>query len=64
MAEPKTIYCPKCGRQVAHYDGKQTINPRGKCKKCKHVVVYDIKKDDRFIEKIPQRHCSSGMTFI
>ena len=23
----KTIYCPKCGRRVATWDGKTSINP-------------------------------------
>lgn len=60
MAEPKTIYCPRCHRTVCHYDGRQTINPRGKCKKCKKLVVYDIENDSVAIKAIPERDQGSG----
>lgn len=61
MAEPKTIYCPWCKRKVTHYDGKQTINPRGKCRKCGKLVIYDIEKDETIVKKIPKRDQGSGM---
>lgn len=64
MAEPKTIYCPRCGRATCHYDGRQTINPIGKCKKCHKLVVYDIEKDEVVMKNIPKRDCSSGMRFV
>lgn len=63
MAESKTIYCPKCGRKITCYDGKQTINPMGKCRKCNKLVVYDIVADKVLIKKLPERTCSSGLTF-
>lgn len=63
MAEPKTIYCPKCGRVVCHYDGRQTINPRGKCKKCGKLAVYHIDTDEVELKPVPQRNCSSGRAF-
>ena len=42
MAESKTIYCPKCGRKVAIWDGRSTNNISVKCKKCNKLVVYDV----------------------
>lgn len=63
MAEPKTIYCPRCGRVACHYDGKQTANPVGKCKKCEKLIVYNIKEDRVKIKEIPKRGQASGMRF-
>ena len=42
MKEKKKIFCPRCHRAVAIYDGKQTINLIAKCKKCKKLVVYHV----------------------
>lgn len=63
MAEPKTIYCPRCGRVACHYDGKQTINPRGRCKKCRKLVIYHIDTGETEIMPVQKRNTSSGMTF-
>ena len=63
MAEPKTIYCPKCGRKVATWDGRSTINISAKCKKCSKLVVYDVENEKSEIKAIPQRLTSSGMRF-
>ena len=63
MAEQKTIYCPKCGRKVATWDGRSTINVLAKCKKCKKLVVYNIENEETKIKEIPQRTTSSGMRF-
>ena len=63
MSEPKTIYCPKCGRKVATWDGRSTINISVKCKKCNKLVVYDIENEKVKIKEIPQRTTSSGMRF-
>ena len=63
MAEPKTIYCPKCGRKVATLDGRSTINVVAKCNKCKKLVVYNVKNEKVEIKNIPQRTTSSGMRF-
>lgn len=63
MAEPKTIYCPRCGRIVCHYNGQQTINPIGKCKKCGKLVVYNIEQDEVSVANVPKRKQSSGMRF-
>ena len=63
MAELKTIYCPKCGRKVATWDGRSTINILVKCKKCNKLVVYDVESEEVKIKAIPQRTTSSGMRF-
>lgn len=61
MAEPKTIYCPKCGRKVATWDGKSTIDIQVKCNKCKKLVVYKIDSEKAIIKDLPERSQSSGM---
>ena len=63
MTEPKTIYCPKCGRKVATWDGRSKNNISVKCKKCNKLVVYDVESEEVKIKAIPQRTTSSGMRF-
>ena len=63
MAEPKTIYCPKCGRKVATWDGRSKNNISVKCRKCNKLVVYDVESEEVKIKAIPQRTTSSGMRF-
>lgn len=63
MAEPKTIYCPCCGRKTGVYDGKSTINYASNCKKCKKRVVYHVDTGETEIKPIPPRTTSSGMSF-
>ena len=63
MSEPKTIYCPECGRKVATWDGRSTNNISVKCKKCNKLVVYDVESEEVKIKAIPQRTTSSGMRF-
>ena len=63
MAEQKTIYCPRCGRKVATWDGRSIINISAKCKKCSKLVVCDVENEKSEIKAIPQRLTSSGMRF-
>ena len=42
MTEPKTIYCPRCGRKVAVWDGRSSMNISVNCKKCRKRVVYHV----------------------
>ena len=63
MAEPKTIYCPKCGRKVATWDSRSTNNISVTCKKCNKLVVYNIENEKTEIKEIPKRTTSSGMRF-
>ena len=63
MAEPKTIYCPRCGRKVGIWDGKSTMDLYFRCKKCKKQVVYHSCNGVLEMKKLPQRNTSSGMSF-
>ena len=63
MAEPKTIYCPMCKRRVTQWDGKSTINPLSRCRKCNVMVIYDIQNENTKITDKPVRNQSSGLTF-
>ena len=63
MSVPKTIYCSKCGRKVATWDGQSTINISVRCKKCDKLVVYDVENEKTIIKEIPKRTTSSGMIF-
>lgn len=63
MAEPKIIYCPRCGRRVGQWDGRSSINVVAKCKKCMKRVVYHIDTKETEIKNIPPRQCSSGIRF-
>ena len=63
MAEPKTIYCPRCGRKVTTWDGRSTMNISVKCKKCNKFVVYNVENEKTIIKEIPKRTTSSGMRF-
>lgn len=63
MENPKKIYCPRCKRKTMEYDGRSTINPIAKCRKCQKLVVYDIEKDEVYIKDVPKRDQASGMRF-
>lgn len=63
MAEPKIIYCPKCGRRVMNWDGKASIDMAANCKNChKRIVFYPINQVLE-IKDIPARAQSSGKRF-
>lgn len=62
MAEPKTIYCPKCGRKVATWDGKSKINIVVNCRNCYKRIVYNVDSGETAIKNIDKRNTSSGMT--
>lgn len=63
MAEAKTIYCPRCKRRVAVYDGRSTINVIARCKKCQKRVVYFVETGKIEIKPVPPRATSSGVTY-
>lgn len=63
MTEPKTIYCPRCGHVVSHYDGRSKANVIANCRKCRKRIVYHIDTEETEIKAIPPRNTSSGMTF-
>lgn len=63
MRESKIIYCPKCKRRVAEYDGKATVNIITKCRNCNKRIVYHIDTGETEIKEVPPRTTSSGMEF-
>ena len=56
----KTIYCPRCRRKVAPYDGRATINKITKYKKCDLQVIYNVARDETTVKPLPKRETSSG----
>lgn len=63
MNQPKIIFCPKCKRKVATYDGKSTIDVISRCYKCNKRVIYHIETGVTELKKRPPRNCSSGISF-
>jgi hypothetical protein len=59
----KIIYCPKCGRKAALYDGKSSMTMKIKCRNCSRLVVYDAIKDEVGQENMPERTTGSGLRF-
>ena len=57
------LYCPRCGRKVAIWDGRSSMNISVNCKKCRKRVVYHVDTGTTELKKILQRTTSSGMTF-
>ena len=62
--KPKTIYCPRCGRKVATWDGRSSMPVIGRGKKGNKRVVYYVDNGETEIKDIPQRNCSSGVTYM
>lgn len=61
--KPKSIICPQCKNKVGTWDGRSTINQSAQCKKCKKLVVYDIKSVKCELKPIPERISGSKMRF-
>lgn len=61
--KPKTIFCPSCKRKVGTYDGRSTSNYITRCNKCRKCVIYHVDTKEIEIKPLPQRNCSSGLTF-
>lgn len=60
--ESKIIYCPKCGRKVATWDGRSKINIVVNCRNCYKRIVYNVDSGETAIKNIDKRNTSSGMT--
>ena len=58
----KKIYCPRCGRKIATYDGKQTIDIKTKCNKCNKIITYYVASGSTVVSNA-ERTTSSGMRF-
>lgn len=63
VKKEKTIYCPKCKRRVATYDGRSSNNVIVNCKNCKKRVVYYFETDETVLKEIPIREQGSGKRF-
>ena len=63
METRKTIYCPKCNRRVAEYDGKASNNVVVNCKKCSKRIVYYFETGETIAKPIPIREQGSGKRF-
>ncbi len=59
----KPIYCPKCWRKVANYNGKSVANIEVKCRKCNKLIVYKPKENVTELANLPKRTTSSGKRF-
>ena len=57
------IYCPRCDKAVAHYDGNTKNTIKVKCKNCNKLVVYSPKLGYAILTELPPRVTSSGMRF-
>lgn len=63
MGRVTPIYCPRCKKVVAHWDGKSKSNVVVKCPDCRKQIIYHI--DTGITQRIdaPARRCSSGVSF-
>ena len=61
--KPKPIYCKRCGRQVATYDGKASANIEVKCKKCNVLVIFRPSNGTVELTDLPKRVTASGKRF-
>lgn len=57
------VYCPICEQKLGRYDGKSKIPVIVNCYKCKKQVVLDAASHKFKVKNIPERNCTSGMTF-
>jgi hypothetical protein len=56
------VYCPKCKRRVARYDGKSKINIIVECRKCRRLVLFHVDTGITENKRVPKRNTSSGTT--
>ena len=63
MAEPKTIYCPKCNTKVFCVNEKSKMDFYSKCKNCNKIVYYHAETEMVEIKRVPKRSQSSGVRF-
>lgn len=63
MATPQIVYCPRCKRRVAQWDGRSSMNVLVNCRKCNKRVVFHVDTMKTEIKDIPPRQSSSGCMF-
>ena len=60
----KSVFCPRCDRKVATWDGRSTIDVIVNCRKCNRQVIYRVDSGETELKKIPARGSSSGLTIL
>lgn len=60
---PKTIYCEKCSRKVATWDGKSSANIEVKCRNCNVLVVFRPANRSIETKSSPKRVLAGAMRF-
>lgn len=58
----RKIYCPRCGRKVATWDGKAKTNIDAKCRKCGKLIVFHPDTEEVERKDMPPR-VASGIRF-
>jgi hypothetical protein len=61
--KPIPVKCPYCGAVVAHDDGRQEIDIVARCDRCRVRIVYDVSNGLQKDMPLPERNCSSGVTY-
>lgn len=56
----RDVLCPKCGKKVATYDGRSTMNVLTRCTKCRKRVIFHVDTKQTTISNIPPSNTSSG----
>ncbi len=59
----KELYCPQCNSIVGRYSTKSKMNYITRCKTCKKRIIYHFDTGEIEIKPLPQRGCSSGLTY-
>jgi hypothetical protein len=60
---PIPVICPYCGTVVAHDDGRQEIDIVARCDNCRIRITHFVKNGIEKYVPLPQRNCSSGITY-
>ena len=62
--EHRKIYCEKCGRKVATWDRKSSMNIEVKCKHCKKLVIFRPSNGTVEMRSLPNRISASAVRFL
>lgn len=58
--DPEIVRCPYCGKRVAYYDGRTSVDIETVCRPCHLKVVYHVATGRRKISEYPVRNIASG----
>lgn len=62
--EEKEIFCPLCKTKIGKHDGRSKTDYVCRCNKCRVRVIYRVNTEKIETKPLPQRNCSSGITFL